>query len=356
MLLPDFQDITLLQDNILLQRIIIILIYALLAKAIDIFINRFLLKIANFSKTETDNRIIELLHRPIFWTVFCTGIQHAIIISPLPSPWGSVLPILAKSIILLSWTLAIFKALHFIISKKSFELLIRREVSIDAFNICKKLLRICLLAIAFLWCLTLWDIKLTPLFASAGIAGIAVAMAAKDTLANFFGGMSLFMDNTFKEGDYIVLDSGERGEVIDIGMRSSRIKTRDDILISIPNSILANTKIINESAPIPRYRIRIPVGVAYGTNPDELERVLLEVAENNTKIVKNPSPRVRFRALGSSSIDFELLCWIKEPSLRGLATHDLLKAIYTKLANEHITIPFQQMDLHIKNQANYKEA
>jgi small-conductance mechanosensitive channel len=79
----------------------------------------------------------------------------------------------------------------------------------------------------------------------------------------------LFLDNPFSTGDYIILESGERGEVVDIGVRSTLIRTRDDEQISIPNSIVANTKIINESAPEPRYRVRIKVGVAYSSNLEQ---------------------------------------------------------------------------------------
>jgi MscS family membrane protein len=74
-----------------------------------------------------------------------------------------------------------------------------------------------------------------------------VALAAKETLSNFFGGVSVFLDQPFRTGDYIILDSGERGEVVDIGLRSTRILTRDDVQITIPNAIIANTKVINES-------------------------------------------------------------------------------------------------------------
>ena len=97
---------------------------------------------------------------------------------------------------------------------------------------------------------------MTPLLASAGIAGIIIGLAAKDTLGNFFGGISLSLDWPFKRGDYIVLNSGERGRVVDIGLRSTRILTRDDVSITMPNSVIVSTKIINESAPAGAMRIR----------------------------------------------------------------------------------------------------
>jgi MscS family membrane protein len=103
---------------------------------------------------------------------------------------------------------------------------------------------------------------------------------------------------------------------------------RDDVQISIPNSIMANTRITNESAPEPRYRTRIKVGVAYGSNFDQVEETLLEVAKANNKISAFAEPLVRFKAFGDSTIGFELLCWARRPEDRGIAIHQLGKKIY----------------------------
>ncbi|MBU4230091.1 MAG: mechanosensitive ion channel family protein, partial [Proteobacteria bacterium] len=218
----------------------------------------------------------------------------------------------------------------------------------DLFLLLKNVVRVIVIVSALIWLLSIWNVNLAPLFASAGIAGIAVALAAKDSLANFFGGISIFADKTFKVGDYIIIDDAQRGEVVEIGVRSTRIMTRDDVLITIPNSILANSKIVNESAPIPRFRIRVPVGVAYGSDLEKVEAVLLAVAAENPAVVKEPEARVRLRAFGSSSVDFELLCWVADPRLKGLEIHNLLKGIYAAFAAHAIAIPFPQQDVHIK--------
>jgi small-conductance mechanosensitive channel len=207
--------------------------------------------------------------------------------------------------------------------------------------------KIVIVVAALMFVLSVWNISVTPLLASAGIAGVAVALAAKDTLSNFFGGISVFVDRPYKVGDYIVLDNGERGEVVEIGIRSTRIKTRDDVLVTVPNSIIANTKIINESAPIPNYRVRVPVGVAYGSDIDLVEDVLLAVARDNEHILDEPSPRVRFRAFGDSALHFELLCWAKEPALRGIAIHEMNCSVYKSFAKNGIVIPFPQRDVHV---------
>jgi small-conductance mechanosensitive channel len=160
------------------------------------------------------------------------------------------------------------------------------------------------------------------------------------------------MDNAYRVGEYIILESGERGEVVEIGIRSTRIKTRDDVIITIPNSIMANSKIINESAPIPRFRIRVPVGVAYGSNLEKVEEVLLAVTDANENIEKYPEPRVRLRTFADSSVSFELLCWVKDPRDKGRQTHNLLKAAYNAFDEQGITIPFPQRDVHIINSSD----
>jgi MscS family membrane protein len=158
------------------------------------------------------------------------------------------------------------------------------------------------------------------------------------------------VDKPFKIGDYVILDGGERGEVVAIGVRSTRIKTRDDVLITIPNSIVANSKITNESAPMPNFRMRVPVSVAYGSDIDLVQATLLSVAGGNENVLADPAPMVRFREFGESSLNFELLCWVKDPSIRGIAMHELNCAVYKAFGEAGITIPFPQRDIHIRDQ------
>jgi small-conductance mechanosensitive channel len=112
---------------------------------------------------------------------------------------------------------------------------------------------------------------------------------------------------------------------------------------------MANSKIINESAPIPRFRIRVPVGVAYGSNLEKVEEILLAVMSTNENIEKYPESRVRVRTFADSSVNFELLCWVKDPREKGLQTHHLLKAVYQAFDEQGISIPFPQRDIHIKS-------
>ncbi len=195
--------------------------------------------------------------------------------------------------------------------------------------------------------LSFWRIDITPLLASAGVIGIVVGLAARDTIANFFGSIALYADGTYKVGDYVVLDDGTRGRVQDISIRSTVIRTRDDILVTVPNAVLNNAAISNESTPRRHRRITIPVGVAYGTDIDAVEEVMLDVAANESLIRDHPAPRVRMRGFGDSAIDIEMMCWVSRPRLTGRATDSMLREIYTRFRDAGIEIPFPQRDITV---------
>ncbi len=335
-----------LEGHLLLKQITIVFVYALLAKFADLFIDKILRRLAAKTSFQFDDQLLDLLHTPVYWSVFALGITHALSLRTLSLLWDTVLPNSIKTVTLLIWLFTIIKMIGVFSGHAIFTRVASEKIGNDLVILIRKIVKVIVIVSGIYWLLSIWKVNLTPFFASAGIAGIAVAMAAKDSLANFFGGLSLFMDRTFKVGDYVIIDNGDRGEVVELGIRSTRIKTRDDVLITIPNSILANSKIINESAPISRFRIRIPVGVAYGSDVDQVENVLLRVAAQTENVVRDPSPRVRMRAFGASSLDFELLLWVEDPRDKGLQTHNLLKSIYKALNQEGVTIPFPQLDIH----------
>ncbi len=343
-LLDSFQIV---KENIYIKRIIVIGIYLILAKIVDLLIDKIVRKAAAMTRITIDDYLINFVHKPICWSFFWFGILHALSIEPLAEPWQGILPAIARSILLLIWTTALIRIFNWAFQERINRAPRQDEIGKDVLLLLKNVTRVVLIVSGLLWVLTIWKISLTPLFASAGIVGIAIALAAKDTLANFFGGISIFLDRTYKIGDYIIVDTGERGEVVEIGIRSTRIKTRDDVMITIPNSILANSKIINESAPVPRFRIRVPFGVSYGSDLDQVEEIVLEVARANPDVSTEPDPRVRLRSFADSSVNFELLCWVEHPSGKGKEIHNLLKAIYRVFDEKGIVIPFPQRDIHV---------
>jgi small-conductance mechanosensitive channel len=207
--------------------------------------------------------------------------------------------------------------------------------------------RIIIFTGVFLFILSLFKIDITPALASAGVIGVAFAFAAKDFVANLFGGISVFFDRPYVVGDYVIIADKYRGEVIEIGMRSTRIKTRDDVLLTVPNSVMTTNAVVNETGFDPRLRIRIPIQIDYSEDLQRVENVLLDVAYQNGDILNEPKPIVRYREFGESSINLELLVMISKPSEKGRIIHEMLKLVHHRFKSEHIHIPYPQRSIHI---------
>ncbi len=344
----------LLKEYGMLERLVIVLVYAVLAKIIAFIISRLVRGLSGKTKMHFDGFLINFFHRPFLITAILVGVLHACTIPPpLPQLSGLIVPGVSKSLILLVWWAAMSSSLSHTNLDEATHILGGKHIDPDIYDFFKNVSRILIFFFTLLWILLIWKVNLGPLFASAGIIGIAIALAAKDMLANFFGGISVFMDRSYKVGEYIVLDSGERGEVVAVGIRSTRIQTRDDVLVTIPNAHMANSKIINESAPQPRVRIRLDIRVAYGTDLDMVEDLLLQVADENNQVLKQPSPRLRLRTFGDSAVNFQLLLWIRDPREKGRQTHLLLKEVYRVFKENDVSIPFPQRDMYIRNQVSH---
>lgn len=181
-----------------------------------------------------------------------------------------------------------------------------------------------------------------------GVGGLAVALAGREALSNLIGSIAILLDQPFKLGDFIVLGETDHGTVTAIGLRSTRIRTRDGILVSIPNASVANMKIINESAPVSEARIHVPVGAAYGSSVNEVEQALLAACQVSEVVVSEPAPTVRLVRFGDSALQFELLVWIVQPELRNRVVNQLNRAICEEFRKRGIEMPFPQRDVHIR--------
>ncbi len=338
-----------LGENPWMQALVAVAASLVLAWVFDRFISATLRRLAARTRFKIDDHLINYLHSPIYFSVILLGLALAANLLEIPEPFDFVAISILKTVAYLVWALFILRVVRSLI----------RYIADDENHVpvlhpqtrplFENIAMIIIVVLAVYVIFSAWKVDMTAWLASAGIVGIAVGFAAKDTLANLFSGVFILADAPYKIGDYVVLDTGERGEITHIGIRSTRLKTRDDVEVTVPNAIMGNTKIINESGgPHQKYRIRVQVGVAYGTDIDLVETILMDVAGNNEQVCEEPEPRVRFRAFGASSLDFELLAWVAQPALRGLAIHELLSAIYKRFNAEGVEIPFSQHDLHIK--------
>jgi small-conductance mechanosensitive channel len=338
-------------ESRVLNALLIFAAFVVLAIVLDIVLGRLLKRLSRVTKSDTDDKAINIMHKPLFYSIFLIGAVESLHYMKLPLKALFYVDGVLYTLVVIVLGFATVRLSNLLTESALLKIADVTGLGKDVIPFVENVWKTVIVAACLIFVLSVWDISVTPVLASAGIMGVAVALAAKDTLANFFGGISIFIDRPYKVGDYIVIESGERGEVVEIGIRSTRMKTRDDILISIPNSVLANTKIINESAPEPKFRIRIPVAVAYGSDIDLVQKTLTDIALANDNVYADPSPRVRFRTFGDSSINFELLCWAREPMLRGRTIHALNCSIYKAFADKGINIPFPQRDVHVFGRA-----
>lgn len=339
-----------LVDHEALLMLVILLLSFTVGKVLKLLIEGFIGRLAKNAESELENQIIQYLSAPIMQTAITLGLIIIVLSLEFSAFAQQTCIRILLTLLMMFWGRAWFKATSVILTaleshRDKFHAFQPRTVPLFEMGI-----KLSLLGLFVYLFFSIWGIDATAWVASAGIIGIVVGFAAKDTLANLISGVSIVADAPYKIGDYIVLDTGERGIVTHLGIRSTRLLTRDDVEISIPNAVIGAAKITNESGgPWVKQRIRVSIGVAYGSDTEKVVRVLEEVANENATVLDNPAPRVRMRTIGACSLNFDLLGWIAAPELRGRVIHELLMEIDRRFREEDIEMPFPQSDIHIRS-------
>jgi MscS family membrane protein len=304
------------------------------------------------TRTRLDDKILDLLHSPLRQTILIIGFGIAGWRLELSDALTGIFSRTLGFAALLVWTIFAFRSASLLLRSATDHPTRFRALEERTFPLFDNVFKITIAAAAAYFAFAIWDIDATGWIASAGIVGIAVGFAAKDTLSNLFAGVFIIVDAPYRVGDYIVLDSAERGQVVHIGIRSTRLLTRDNVEITIPNSVVGNAKVTNETGGTStKKRIKISIGAAYGSDIDRVRQVLLDVAQAEPGACPEPEPRVRFVAFGESSLDFQLQCWVDRPDLDGRVADALNTAIYKQFAANEIEIPYPKRDLYIKEGA-----
>lgn len=320
-----------------------------LAKLVALLMVKVIGRLTRRTGNLIDDALLAILHKPLFWSVLMVGLLLSLQILQLQASVASTGRSIVYSILIFIWAQFAIRSQRIVtkaMSENAGQNAIVRPQTLPLFD---NISLIGIGAFSIYFVLQAWRIDMTAWIASAGIAGIAIGFAAKDTLANLFSGVFILADAPYKIADYIVLESGERGKVTHIGIRSTRLLTRDDVEVTVPNSIMGNSRIVNESGGRHlKYRIRVDVGVAYGSDIDEVRRILTEIATEEEEACTDPEPRVRFRSFGASSLDFQLQVWVSNPEIRGRVLDSLNTRIYKRFMAESIEIPYSKHDLYIK--------
>jgi small-conductance mechanosensitive channel len=191
-------------------------------------------------------------------------------------------------------------------------------------------------------------LNLTSLAVVFGLLSVGIGFGLQHVASNFVSGLIILFERPIKIGDRVTIGD-VLGDVENISLRATLIRTVDNISIIVPNSEFITSRVINWSHRDPKVRIHIPVGVAYGSDVPLVIKSLLEVSDNHSQVMKDPPPKVWFNEFGNSSLNFELLVWILEPKGRPDIISELNKGIDEIFRKNEITIPFPQRDLHVRS-------
>jgi len=329
---------------------IIFLASIILAWIADLLFKQVFTRIAAHTETDIDDKIIGSLMGPIFYAVLIIGIYASFHALPFTESHFIYIDNLIQTVFIIVASVGVSRVSLILIDSVGKKFAARTKSALDEemLPLFKNIARIIIIFVALMLTLAAWDVNVTPLLASAGVLGIALAFAAQSTVANLFGGVAIYFDKPFKIGDRIQLETGEIGDVLEVGIRSSRVRTLDDTLIIIPNDKIANSKIINFHQPVPRMNVKINVGVAYGTNPAKVKKILLKIANDSPTALKDPKPQVLFLEHGDFALKFLLIVWVNEPSKKYVAIDEINEGIAREFAREKIDIPFPTQTVYMR--------
>lgn len=295
---------------------------------------------ADHSKSRVDNIIIQALRGPVILWVWMLAIYLALAISQLPS---NIVFICGKTLMILTvMSLALVASNIATLWIKTFSG--QGEEAAPAATLTQNVTRLIIIGVGFLVILSGLGISITPLLATLGIGGLAVALALQDTLGNFFAGFNIIATRQVKIGDYVKLDSGEEGYIIDINWRITKVRMLPNNVVIVPNTKLAQAIVVNYYLPEKELAVTVDVGVHYNSDLDQVERVTCDVAREVMREVKGGvshfEPFIRFNKLDSYSINFTVIMRAREFTDQYLVKHEFFKRLVRRYRQEGIIIPY----------------
>jgi small-conductance mechanosensitive channel len=339
--------------------IIIIIASYIVGQIAKLILRKVAKRLTKKTKTSLDDEILQAIDKPILWAITIAGINIALLSLTILNNYNTQIITAARitGIIIGCWTtLRIVKG---VLQWYQDEISIKTKTDMDDkyLHIFRRVINFVVYAIVGILILGQLGVEITPFVMSLGIGGLAIALALKDTLANLFSGFYMISDRAVKIGDYVEIEAAGgtvKGHVKDISWRTSKLKTLTDNYVIVPNSIFANSTVINYQAPTSEMSVIIPVGVSYDADLEKVEKITNEVIVDCLEHVeggkKGHKPAIRFKEFADSSINFIAIIRVKDPTNQSPVRHEFIKRLKKRYDQEGIQIPFPIRTVYMNKQ------
>lgn len=320
---------------------IIFIAFIILSRFVKFFLHVVLPFFTAKTKTDIDGRIVEKVQGLGSKLVLMLGLYLALIPLELPEKvsFGVNRTILSLAIVL--FMVAGIRVIDVIIDVLGGRWAKKTASSIDdaLLPLFHKVSKTLFVVFGLIIIVRSWGFNIGSLLAGVGIAGMVLGLAFKDSLANIFGGISIVLDKSLKVGDKVKLSSGELGIIEDIGLRSTKLKTYDNELVTVPNGALANAVITNFTMPDVKHRVGVKFSVEYGSDVEKVKQIVLKSVQGIKDAIYDPEPIVVFTEMADSGLSFIMFIWSTWDKSMGVK-EEATKRIYEALNKAKIGIPF----------------
>ena len=326
----------------ILGALLILALFWLLAHLVVMMLNKWGRRLTAFTSTDLDDRVLQQVIPYVSRLFVVMGVYLAIRSLPL----SERLILIASGIIYIILVVIVCNLIYRLLGEMLKWYVAGQQDTAGAamtrqmVPVAEKIVSLFLMGAALIVVLKHFSYDIFSLVTALGIGSLAIGMAAKDTLAHMISGFTIMLDRPFRIGDRIQLVGGQTGDVEDIGLRSTKIKTPDNQLLIIPNSDLCNTMLTNQAFPNSRAKGRINIGMAYGSDVDLVKQLLVATAGEVEDVLIDPPPEAYFASFGDSALNLALFFWVEEYG-NLFAVTDKINSLILKRFGEHsIEIPY----------------
>ena len=331
--------------------LLIIVLSAVIGRwLISFILDRMVRGMTRRTKSNLDDALVDAIKGPLFWLVLFSASQIAITrIDALLGEWKMILPDIFFVLYLVLITLTLRSLINVLANGFSEEMVKRDGSSLQMqwVPFMRRIAIIIVAVIAITIALSHFDIDISGMIATLGIGSLAIALAAQNSLADAINGLLIMIDQPFRIGDRIeLLDLDTWGDVVDIGLRSTRVRTRDNRMVIVPNSVIGKSLVVNYSYPDIRYRIQIHVGIAYGTDIEFARKTIIRAVREVEGVLEDKKVEALFLEFGESAMIFRVRWWIESYVDTRRMFDRVNTRIYQALESAGIETPAPLRELH----------